>query len=301
MIKDEIEIKPKIICHGGAGAKKRYWQEAQASVKRAADEGYKILKKGGSALDAVTRAVSVMEDSPVLNAGTGSYIQLDGIARMDACIMDDELNVGAVIQISDVKNPIQVARKILELKVHSVLMGELASNFARTCGFPIYDPRTDRRIEEWLKIRKKFAKYHWHELIMSLKEEAENREKMSTVGAVAIDKKGRLAAGTSTGGLKIDLPGRVGDVPLVGCGNYACKYGAVSCTGVGEKIIKVVLAKSVCDFMARGMSAKKACEEGINLINSVKGQAGLIAIDSNGNVGWAYNSPFMSFSVAGDD
>lgn len=249
----------------------------------------------------MTKAISAMEDAPVLNAGTGSYIQLDGFARMDACIMDSGLNVGSVVQIGDVKNPIQVARKILELKVHSVLMGELASNFARTCGFPIYDPRTERRIEEWLKIRKKFAKYHWHELIMYLKEEAENREKMSTVGAAAIDKEGKLAAGTSTGGLRIDLPGRVGDVPLVGCGNYSCKSGAVSCTGVGEKIIKVVLAKSVCDFMAHGMDAQKACDEGMKLIGSVKGQAGLIAIDSKGNVGWAYNSPFMSFSVAGDD
>lgn len=294
-------VKPKIICHGGAGKRKGSWRDAQAAVELAAKEGYRVLKRGGSALDAVTRAVSVMEDAPVLNAGTGSYIQLDGIARMDACIMDSDLNVGSVIQIDDVKNPIQVARKILELKIHSVLMGDLASDFARAQGFPIYDPRTEQRIEEWLKIRKKFAKYHWHELIMYLKEEAIRREKLSTVGAVAIDRNGELAAGTSTGGLRIDLPGRVGDVPLVGCGNYACKYGAVSCTGVGEKIIKVVLAKSVADFMEYGMRAQEACNKGMKLIDSVKGQAGLIAIDANGNVGWAYNTPFMSFSVVGDD
>ena len=297
----KMKVRPKIICHGGAGKRRRGWHEAQAAVEYAAKEGYKVLKKGGSALDAVTCAVSAMEDAPVLNAGTGSYVQLDGFARMDACIMDSKLNVGSVIQIGDVKNPIQVARKILELKIHSVLMGELASNFAREHGFPIYDPRTEQRIEQWLKIRRKFAKYHWHDLIMYLKEEAYRKDKLSTVGAVAIDKDGKLAAGTSTGGLQIDLPGRVGDVPLVGCGNYACKYGAVSCTGVGEKIIKVVLAKSVTDFMEYGMRAQEACNKGMKLIDLVKGRAGLIAVDANGNVGWACNSPFMSFSVVGDE
>jgi len=297
----KARVKPKIICHGGAGKRRGNWRKAAEAVEHAAGEGYKILKRGGSALDAVTRAVSVMEDCPILNAGTGSYIQLDGIARMDACIMDSDLNVGAVIQIDDVKNPIQVARKVLELSVHSVLMGELASDFARHQGFPIYDPRTDGRLALWLKIRKKFGKYQPYELMMRLREEAERREKLSTVGAVAIDRSGRLAAGTSTGGLRVDLPGRVGDVPLVGCGNYACEHGAVSCTGVGEKIIKVVLAKSACDFMGRGMTATEACAEAIKLVDSVKGQAGLIAIDARGNVGWARNAAFMSLKVLGDD
>ncbi|HDH96742.1 MAG TPA: asparaginase [Proteobacteria bacterium] len=297
----KVKCKPKIICHGGAGKRRGNWRKAVEAVDRAAREGYKVLKRGGSALDAVTRAVSVMEDDPNLNAGTGSYIQLDGIARMDACIMDSDLNVGAVIQIDDVKNPIQVARKVLETSVHSVLMGDLASDFARQQGFPIYDPRTDERLALWLRIRKKFAKYQLCDLMVHLREEAEKREKLSTVGAVAIDRDGRLAAGTSTGGLRIDLPGRVGDVPLVGCGNYACKHGAVSCTGIGEKIIKVVLAKSACDFMARGMTAKEACVEAIKLVDSVRGQAGLIAIDARGNVGWARNAPFMSVKVIGDD
>ena len=289
-----------IICHGGAGTNSTNLAEKQKVVDKAAAEGMRILSQGGSAVDAVVKAVSFMEDDPLLNAGTGSYVQMDGYSRMDASIMNDNLDVGAVIQISDVKNPIQVARRIMDLGVHSVLEGALASDFARAQGFPFYDPRTIEKLEIWLGLRKKFLKYSGYELMLALREEVNHETMLSTVGTVARDKDGHLAAGTSTGGLKMDLPGRVGDVPMIGCGTYANKSAAVSCTGIGEKIIKVVLAKTVADAIEGGMNAKDACEEGIRQIGGVQGKAGVICIDRKSGLGYAFNTEAMTMTMLKD-
>jgi len=291
--------KPKMICHGGVSPRTSDIQARRRVTVRATKVGYRILRKGGSALDAVTEAITVMEDDPLLNAGTGSFVQMDGISRMDACVMDSELNVGAVIQISDVKNPIQVARRILDQKIHSILMGDLASDFARKEGFGIYDPRTQEKLEIWLKYRKKYAKYKDYELVHCISEEVGKQKMLGTVGAVALDQKGRIAAGTSTGGLRLDLPGRVGDVPLVGCGTYANVHSGVSCTGIGEKIIKVVLAKTVADLVETGLSAQKASETAIERISAVGGKAGLICIDNRGGFGAAFNTPVMNYHKEG--
>jgi beta-aspartyl-peptidase (threonine type) len=287
-------MKPKIICHGGAQSSAKRAAAKLPGVRRAARAGHALLREGGSALDAVTRAVSVLEDDPRFNAGTGSYVQMDGICRMDASIMDSTYRVGAVLQIDDVRNPIQVARRVLDLGVHAVLHGDLASDFARAEGFPQHDPRTPEKLALWLRHRRKLAAYRGYQLILHLREEIKKQAMLGTVGAVAIDEAGTIAAATSTGGLAIDLPGRVGDVPLIGCGTYADPCAGVSCTGIGEKIIRVVLAREVTHHVEHGLSAPEACAAAIRKIGAIGGRAGVIAIDRAGRVGHAYNSAAMA-------
>ena len=285
----------KILCHGGAGRNSVNFAEKNAVVARAAALGMEVLKLHGSAVDAVTAAVSLMEDDPLLNAGTGSYVQMDGMVRMDASIMDATLNVGAVIGIHDVKNPIQVARRIMDLAIHSILGGDLATEFARAEGFEPYDPRTVEKLELWLELRRKFMRVSNLNLMHVLREEMRREEALGTVGCVALDGNGQLAAGTSTGGLKLDLPGRVGDVPLIGCGTYACREAAVSCTGVGEKIIKVCLAKTIAEGLRRGMTPDDACQLGMQEIEEVGGSAGVICLDRQGRAAKTWNTETMTF------
>jgi beta-aspartyl-peptidase (threonine type) len=285
----------KILCHGGAGRAGANQEAKNAVVARAAALGMEVLKLNGSAVDAVTAAVSLMEDDPLLNAGTGSYVQMDGMVRMDASIMDARLNVGAVIGIRDVKNPIQVARRIMDLGIHSVLGGDLATDFARTEGFEPYDPRTVEKLETWLELRRKYVRMNNLNLMHVLREEMRREEALGTVGCVALDGRGQLAAGTSTGGLKLDLPGRVGDVPLIGCGTYACEHAAVSCTGVGEKIIKVCLAKTVAEAARRGLPPEEACRLGMTEIEEVGGRAGVICLDGQGRGASLWNTEAMTF------
>ena len=287
-------MKPKIICHGGAQITRKRADDKAEGLRKAAAIGHALLRRGGSALDAVTAAVSALEDDPRFNAGTGSYVQMDGICRMDACIMDSEWHVGAIIQIDDVKNPVQVARRVLDLGVHAVLQGDLASDFARAEGFPKYDPRTQEKLALWLRHRKRLAQFRGYELILNLREEVKKQAMLGTVGAVALDEQGRIAAATSTGGLAIDLPGRVGDVPLVGCGTYADAFAGVSCTGIGEKIIRVVLAREVSYQVEHGLPAEEACRAAIRKIERINGRAGVICIDREGRIGHAYNSASMA-------
>jgi beta-aspartyl-peptidase (threonine type) len=285
----------RIICHGGAGPRGPQYEDKNAVVRQAAEHGMTVLRAGRSAVDAVEAAVSLMEDCPLLNAGTGSYVQLDGMVRMDASIMDSALRVGAVVGIQNVKNPIQVARRLQELSVHSVLAGDLATEFARSEGFEPYDPRTQDKLETWLELRKRFLRQSRVDLLKTLRKWVKEEETLGTVGCVALDGEGRLAGGTSTGGLKIDWPGRVGDVPLIGCGAYANRFAAVSCTGIGEFIIKVCLAKTVADFVREGHPAAAACRLGIDELAQVGGKAGVICIDAHGRLGCHFNTGEMAY------
>jgi len=291
----------RIICHGGVSSNNPSLPAKQKAVDHAADVGMYALSQGRSAVNAVVEAICIMEDSPLCNAGTGSFIQMDGQVRMDAALMDETLNIGAVIQIQEVKNPIRVARTIMQNGVHSLLGGGLASDWAHANGHEFYDPRTETRVETWLTQWRRFRHYDANDMILALREEVGTEQMLGTVGAVAQDQQGRLAAGTSTGGLMVDMPGRVGDVPLIGCGTYCNPIAGISCTGTGERIIKVVLAKSVAGAIEHGMELDAALDYGMEKIAEVKGQAGYIVITKDGQIGHRFNTEAMAMASRGEE
>ena len=235
--------------------------------------GWRILQGGGSAIDAAEEAVAVLEDNPLFNAGTGSTLNSLGKVEMDAAIMEgNSLRAGAVAAVSGVKNPIQLARRVLEDGRHVMLAGEGALAFARQIGFP------ECSLESLVvgRERKRWEASH------------------GTVGCVAFDSCGRLAVGTSTGGIFDKLPGRVGDSPLLGCGTYADDYGAASCTGHGEAIIRVVLAKSAVDLLKDMADPQSAAKQAIELLaGKTQSTGGLILVDRHGKIGYARNTMHM--------
>jgi beta-aspartyl-peptidase (threonine type) len=267
-------IKPAIIVHGGAGAIKDDTLPARLDgCEEAARAGWRILERGGSALDAAEAAVVILEDNPLFNAGTGSTLNSMGKVEMDAAIMEGEsLRAGAVAAVSGIKNPIALARRVMEEGRHVMLACEGALLFARRIGFPECPP-------EALVVDR--ARKH-------------RDEKHGTVGCVALDTSGNLAVATSTGGTFNKLPGRVGDSPLLGCGTYADDCGGVSCTGHGEAIMRVVLAKSAVEFMRQGVDATAAAQRAIALLSAKTGSTGgLIVIDQRGRIGYARNTTHM--------
>ncbi|MCD6524568.1 MAG: isoaspartyl peptidase/L-asparaginase [Thermococcus sp.] len=290
-----------IIVHGGAGTirKEERIPKVIEGVRDAVLAGWRELKRG-SALDAVEEAVKALEDNPIFNAGTGSVLTLDGKVEMDAAIMRGKtLEAGAVAGIWGVKNPISVARKVMEKTDHVLLIGEGAVKFARLMGFEEYDPVTDERLKQWEELRKKLIEKgetrHWKKLNELIKEYPEVLR--STVGAVAFDGE-EVVAGTSTGGVFLKMFGRVGDTPIIGGGTYANEVAGASCTGLGEVAIKLALAKSATDFVRLGMDAQAASEAAISLATKYFGPdtMGIIMVDANGNVGFAKNTKHMSYA-----
>jgi beta-aspartyl-peptidase (threonine type) len=290
--------KPVIVVHGGAGE----WQPERrksgiAGVKTAAKIGFNLLKSNG-ALDAVEAAVESMEDDPVFNAGLGSTLTIDKRIEMEASIMDGEsLNAGATSLLYDIKNPVRLARIIMENTDHIYIVGEGAEKLARLFKLERRDPTTELRIKYWNTLRDKLKKGGVDYLPKTYKLIKENPGlfQLDTVGAVALDTQGNVAAATSSGGVTLKFSGRIGDTPLIGCGTYADnKAGACSATGIGEIAIKLVLAKAVCDEMHAGASAEKAVETLIMLINrrirNATNSMGLIAVDKKGGIGVAHNS-----------
>jgi beta-aspartyl-peptidase (threonine type) len=289
-------MQPKIIVHGGARNKNSEENERQNDIREACEEAYEVLVQKG-AVDAVETAIKKMESSPFLNAGVGSYIQLDGRVRMDASIMKSDLSAGAVIGIEDVEHPISVARRVMETTQHVILGGPLATEFAHSEGFPRFDPRTRPRVDLWMNLMEDFRTKTSYQQIFHVDKYIENgRSNMSTVGCVAMDSNGSLAAGTSTGGLKTNVPGRVGDSAIPGAGTYCSKHGGVSCTGLGEKIIVLCLASEVVNLMKfiETTIAKEATAYGVELLNSIKAPGGLICIDRWGNIGYGFNTEVMT-------
>jgi L-asparaginase / beta-aspartyl-peptidase len=267
-------VRPAIIVHGGAGRiNVKELPERLKGCKEAALAGWQILKQGGSALDAAEAAVVVLEDNPLFNAGTGSTLNSLGEIEMDAAIMEAEtLSVGAVAAVQGIKNPIKLARRVMEDGRHVLLVGERAKLFARQNGFAECSP--DALIIEAERKR-------WE-------------EKHGTVGCVALDNHGKIAVGTSTGGIFNKLPGRVGDSALPGCGTYADEYGGISCTGHGEAIIRIVMAKSAAEFLKQGADPRSAANQALLLLEKkTAGAAGLIIIDRQGRIGYARNTPCM--------
>jgi len=287
-----------IIVHGGAGTIKDEGRipKVMKGVRNAVLVGWEELKRG-SAIDAVEEAVKTLEDNPIFNAGTGSVLTLDGKVEMDAAIMRSNLEAGAVASIWGVKNPISIARKVMEKTDHVLLAGEGAVKFARLMGFGEYNPIIEERVEQWKKLREKFLEKgtisHWKKISELIKEYPEVLR--STVGAVAFDGE-EIVAGTSTGGVFLKMFGRVGDTPIIGAGTYANEFAGVSCTGLGEVAIKLSLAKTATDFVRFGLNAQKASEAAIELATRYFGSEnmGIIMVDKNGNVGFAKNTKHMS-------
>lgn len=277
-----------IIVHGGAGAWDRdgdRLDEAARACESAAAAGRYILARGGTALDAVEAAVMILEDCPVLDAGRGSYPNANGEVEMDALIMDGrDLALGAVAAVQRVRHPISLARRVMLDSDHNFFVGPGADAFADSIGFPRCAPEellTDEALAHILA----------------------PPTLGDTVGAVAMDTLGNLAAATSTGGTANKQPGRVGDSPLVGCGAYADNWtAAVSATGYGEALMRVVISKRVCDFVADGLSARTACEAALRVLEErTGGDGGVIAVDARGRVGWAYNTAAMPRAYAIDN
>jgi beta-aspartyl-peptidase (threonine type) len=264
-----------ILVHGGAGE----WQPkdeaaAVAGVTSAVRSAAEVLAADGSALDAVVAAVVALEDDPLFNAGTGAALNRDGDVEMDASVMcGDDLRCGAVAGLRRVRNPVLVARRVMERTRHVMLAGEGALQFARAEGFADYDPLTQRAREAWLRKRTPPA---------------------GTVGAVALDRHGRLAAATSTGGVTLKLPGRVGDSPIPGAGNYAHAAAACSATGHGELMMRVVAAKDLCDRVARGEHPQAATEALLReMAAGVGADAGFILLSRGGDLGVAHGTASM--------
>ena len=289
-------MKPKIIVHGGARNDSDNEDKRKKDVIDACNIGYEVLLEN-DAVDAVEIAIWKMEASEHFNAGVGSYLQLDGRVRMDASIMKDDLSTGAVIGIEDVEHPISVARRVMETTQHVILSGQLATEFAHSEGFPRYDPRTRPKVNLWMEIMEEFRQKTTYEQIFHVDKYLEKEKlNLGTVGCVAIDSRGNMAAGTSTGGLKMNVPGRVGDSGIIGAGTYCSKYGGVSCTGYGEKILILSLSKQVINYLRHRKPAKAmdAAKYGIEELNSLPASGGIICIDREGNIGYAHNTEVMT-------
>jgi beta-aspartyl-peptidase (threonine type) len=307
-------MRPSLIVHGGA------WDIPDESVdacnagcERALAAGWSVLSSGGSALDAVQASVIVLEDDPVFDAGFGSHLTLDGYVECDAIIMDGStLRAGSVAALRRIRNPIRLARQVLEHCPHMMLVAEGAERFAAEQGLELCAPEeliTEAERDAWLKCRnsKHAAAHH-------------RGHEQGTVGAVALDREGRLFAATSTGGTCCKLPGRVGDSPLIGCGCYAdAEAGGVSCTGYGEAIMKVVLAKTAVELLRHPPGSEPnpspsiqpelstadvpalAAREAVSILaKRTHSTGGLILLDRNGNPSLAFNTPRMAYAHVAD-
>lgn len=290
--------KHAIAIHGGAGTilKSSLTPELEAKYKgdldNAISAGNAVLAKGGSALDAVEAAVIVLEDSPMFNAGKGSVFSAEGKHEMDASIMSGcNLEAGAVAMVSGVKNPVSLARMVMEKSSHVFMASQGAEEFAKSmnCKFENEEYFFDQyRYDQWQEIKDTGE--------IQLDHSISKDEKFGTVGAVALDIHGNIAAATSTGGMTNKKFGRVGDSPMIGAGNYANNNTcAVSCTGSGEYFIRQVVAYDVsCLIEHKGMSLQEACKEVVqNRLLKIGGDGGLIAIDTQGNICLEFNTEGM--------
>ena len=279
-----------LVVHGGAGTilkenmTDEKEQQYEAKLREALKAGSKILKNGGSSLDAVTETICVLEDSPLFNAGKGAVFTAEGVNEMDASIMDgSDLNAGAVTGVRSIKNPIRAARAVMENSPHVLLSGAGADTFALQQGLTIVEPEyffTKRRWESYQKVKAK----------------KEQGEKHGTVGAVALDMQGNLAAATSTGGMTYKMKGRVGDSPIIGAGTYADNNTcAVSATGHGEFFMRNVVAYDISALMKyKGLSLTDAADEVIQKkLKAIGGDGGIIAVDKDGNFTMTFNTAGM--------
>jgi len=285
-----------LVVHGGAWDIPDDELDAhRAGVLAAVKEGWEVLREGGTATGAVERAVSAMENNPVFNAGRGAALNNAGEIELDAAIMEGEtLQAGAVAALRNIANPITVARAIMDRGDEVLLVGLGATLFAKEQGIPTCGPDALITVEAVARWREALA--HAGEAGGGGKRKARRASPGDTVGAVALDSGGRIASGSSTGGTPNKRPGRVGDSSLIGCGVYAdSALGGCSATGWGEGIIRVVLAKSVVDFMrSHGPNAEAAAKDAIALLKKrTGGEGGVIVLNSSGEAGMAFSTKRM--------
>jgi beta-aspartyl-peptidase (threonine type) len=285
---------PALIVHGGCGTPAP-GEEADriAACERAADSGWAVLSRGGSALDAAEAAVRRLEDEPVLNAGTGAYLQADGVARLDASLMASDGRAGAVLQVPTLKNPVRLARYLLDQDAHVMLSGHEALELALRLGHEAAVLATPSKIEYWQAHLNEPCR-HLDYAVMGAAWRAENPRRLGTVGCVALDDRGHLAAATSTGGLGQCYPGRVGDTPILGAGTYCTPQVGVSMTGVGERILVLLSAKRLCDLVRDGHELDAAGAVVMDELEGIRGAAGLIALSADARFLERRNTPFMA-------
>ncbi len=290
-------MRPSLIVHGGA------WdipdsavEDCKAGCRRALEAGWRILSRGGRALDAIEAAIVALEDDPTFDAGIGSHLNRDGRVQLDAIVMDGAtLEAGAVAAVEHIRNPIRLARRVMEASGHMMLVGPGAEQFATEQSLPLCSPEElilERERVAWRRCREDshLAEFHFG-------------HRHGTVGAVACDSQGNIVAGTSTGGTCCKLPGRVGDSPLIGCGCYAdIAAGGASSTGWGEAIMKIVMAKAAVDLLRAGQPPRAAAEACVRLLaERAKGAGGIILLDRDGQPGFAFNTPHMACAYVAPD
>lgn len=315
----DYKNKITLVIHGGAGTitRKNMTPEKEkgyrAALTQSLEAGYAVLKKGGTSLDAVEAAIHVLEDSPLFNAGKGAVFTHEGKNELDASIMDGKTGMaGAIAGVTTIKNPITAARKVMEKSEHVMLIGKGAEEFSKNQGVELVDPRYFHTEARWNALQEAI-KEERIELDHSAKDTTGavtddeifvEGKKYGTVGCVALDQYGNLAAGTSTGGMTNKRYSRVGDTPIIGAGTYASNETcAVSATGHGEYFIRSVVGYDISALMEyKGYSVQKAADEVVmKKLVERKGEGGVIALDRNGNVAMPFNSEGMYRGVVKAD
>jgi len=303
----------RLVVHGGAGTISKssmapeIEREYRDNLTRAITTGYGILKNNGTSLDAVEAVIKILEDSPLFNAGKGAVFTHEGTNELDAAIMDGKtLKAGAVAAVKHIKNPISLARIVMAQSQHVMLVGDGAEAFAKERGMELVPQEyfyTERR---WKQLQEaKAEEQRGKDTLQQLKNVSPDstQKKHGTVGCVALDKMGNLAAGTSTGGLTNKRFGRVGDTPIIGAGTYANnRTCAVSATGTGEYFIRSVAAHDISSMMEyAGMSLEQAAETLIDKLGKLGGDGGVIAIDKDGNIAMVFNTSGMYRAYIDDE
>jgi beta-aspartyl-peptidase (threonine type) len=307
-----------IVVHGGAGVIERSALTAsgeaayRASLAKAEAAGAEVLERGGSALDAVEATIHVLEDDPLFNAGRGAVFTAAGSNEMDAAIMDGEnLKAGAVAGVTRTRHPISLARAVMEKSPYVMMAGAGADAFSVKAGLEQAEPRFFFTEARWQSLVKHLQKkglpvparpagvpppQAGPATPVAQLEESDEAHRYGTVGVVALDRAGNIAAGTSTGGLQAKMPGRVGDSPIIGAGTYASNQScAVSATGTGEYFIRLGVAREVCNLVAfKGMKLQEAVDQVIHKeLKALDGDGGVIAITPDGQMAWSFNTPGM--------
>ncbi|KAA3609643.1 MAG: isoaspartyl peptidase/L-asparaginase [Calditrichaeota bacterium] len=299
-----------LVIHGGAGTilKKNMTDEQEKAyrdiLEKALRTGEKILVDGGSSLDAVVEVITLMEDSPLFNAGKGAVFTHEGKNELDASLMNgSDLNVGAVAGVTRIKNPIQLTRRVMENSPHVLFARDGAEAFAATQGIDLVDPAYFHTEKRWKSLQKVLQKEAAEK--SAYIKTSSDEQKFGTVGCLALDKNGDLAAGTSTGGMTNKRFGRVGDSPIIGAGTYANNQTcAVSATGHGEYFIRNMVAYDISAMMEyKNLSVEQAAAKAIAKVGAMKATGGVIALDKNGNIAMPFNTEGMyrGYIVAGEN
>jgi len=280
-----------LIIHGGCHELPPSESEmlmAQAGIKKYGEKGFSMLKEGKSALDVAEAVISMLEDDPAFDAGTGSFKNLNGEAEMDAIIMDSSFRCGGVQCIQNVKNPISVARLVMEKTPHILLSGKGAEQFARTHGIPVCEPaEEDVALQETGDRKRLLGDVQYYTEFRS------GDKVFSTVGITLVDSKGDLVAATSTGGIRMKMPGRVGDSAMPGAGTFCNEEIALSATGEGEGIMRLCLTHRIAMEYRHNKDLTGVCKNGIAEGSAIDCVCGVIALNRFGKFTWAHNGAFM--------